>query len=68
MIAVNLILEHAEGPNPPPIWTGYLALPGVGATVSVDGIPYEVVSHRYDVSVGVVWQSPVTVVVRPIQA
>jgi hypothetical protein len=67
MIAVNLIHEDAEGDNPPPIWTGDLALPVLGAVISVDGARYEVVSHRYEVSVGVIWQSPVTVVVRPIQ-
>jgi hypothetical protein len=67
MVAVNLIVEHAEAGNPPPIWTGDLALPVIGAVIVVDGVRYEVVSHQYEVSVGVIWQSPVTVVVRPIQ-
>ena len=66
MDAVNLIPEHVEGENPPAIWTGYLSLPGVGAVVVVDGAPYEVVSHRYEVNQGAVWQTPIQVIVRPI--
>jgi hypothetical protein len=46
MVAVNLIVEHAEAGTPPPIWTGDLALPVIGAVIVVDGVRYEVVSHQ----------------------
>ncbi len=66
MIAVSLIREGAEGEAP--LWTGYLALPGVGAILVIDGSFYEVVSHRYELSAGSVWQGPVMVVVRSSRA
>lgn len=66
MTSVILIREpEGEGEPPPPLWSGDLPLPAVGATVSVDGALFSVVSHRYDVNVGVLWQSAVTVIVRP---
>lgn len=66
MTAVSLIRDDAEGVTLPAIWSGYLPLPGTGATIIVDGTPYEVVSHRYTVNTGAVWESPVTVVIRQI--
>jgi hypothetical protein len=61
MNAVNLVVEDSGAS----IWSGLLALPGVGAFIRVDGVLYEVVSHRYELSAGVVWQSPIEVTVRP---
>ncbi|HMX67347.1 MAG TPA: hypothetical protein PKX25_17350 [Microthrixaceae bacterium] len=66
MVAVSLIREGAEGEAP--LWTGYLALPDVGAILVIDGSSYEVVSHRYELSAGAVWQGPIVVVIRAVQA
>jgi hypothetical protein len=63
MNTVNLVVEDSGASRP--IWSGLLALPGVGAFIRVDGVLYEVVSHRYELSAGVVWQSPIEVTVRP---